>query len=95
VDGSDELPDLNLGASGPSCPPCGHHKSSTKDSRPYRAERTWVTRRRRLCMECGQRFTTYESTARYTKLPPQVKRQMNELLVALTTLLASPEIQDE
>lgn len=40
------------------CPFCGHLESQVKDSRP--SEDGGVIRRRRLCPECGGRFTTFE-----------------------------------
>src|SRR5579864_7051954 len=40
------------------CPFCGHLESQVKDSRP--SEDNAVIRRRRLCPECGGRFTTFE-----------------------------------
>lgn len=40
------------------CPFCGNEKSQVKDSRP--AEDGGAIRRRRACVECGARFTTYE-----------------------------------
>ena len=40
------------------CPFCGHAESQVKDSRP--SEDGAVIRRRRLCPECGGRFTTFE-----------------------------------
>ncbi len=40
------------------CPFCNHADSQVKDSRP--AEDGTVTRRRRECPSCGQRFTTFE-----------------------------------
>ncbi len=40
------------------CPFCGHDESQVKDSRP--SEDNAVIRRRRLCPECGGRFTTFE-----------------------------------
>src|SRR3990167_10218789 len=40
------------------CPFCGHAESQVKDSRP--AEAGAAIRRRRLCPECGGRFTTFE-----------------------------------
>ncbi len=40
------------------CPYCGHVDSKVIDSRVNK-ENT-ITRRRRACLECGQRFTTYE-----------------------------------
>ena len=40
------------------CPYCGSNDTQVKDSRP--AEENAAIRRRRLCMACGGRFTTYE-----------------------------------
>ncbi|MBV9997376.1 MAG: transcriptional repressor NrdR [Caulobacteraceae bacterium] len=40
------------------CPFCGHLESQVKDSRP--SEDSAAIRRRRLCPECGGRFTTFE-----------------------------------
>ena len=40
------------------CPFCGHAESQVKDSRP--SEDGSSIRRRRLCPECGGRFTTFE-----------------------------------
>ena len=40
------------------CPFCGHMESQVKDSRP--SEDGVAIRRRRLCPECGGRFTTFE-----------------------------------
>src|SRR5438132_8607002 len=40
------------------CPFCGHIESQVKDSRP--SEDGAAIRRRRMCPECGGRFTTFE-----------------------------------
>lgn len=40
------------------CPACGHLESKVVDSRPV--EEGASIRRRRECLACGQRFTTYE-----------------------------------
>ena len=40
------------------CPFCGHFDSKVLDSRP--ADEGNAIRRRRECIECGRRFTTYE-----------------------------------
>ena len=40
------------------CPYCGFRESKVVDSRP--AEEGTSIRRRRECIECGRRFTTYE-----------------------------------
>ncbi|HEY3374108.1 MAG TPA: transcriptional regulator NrdR [Candidatus Aquicultor sp.] len=40
------------------CPYCGYHDSKVVDSRGN--ETNAVTRRRRECLECGKRFTTFE-----------------------------------
>jgi transcriptional repressor NrdR len=41
-----------------SCPFCGHDDTQVKDSRP--TEDGATLRRRRQCLECGARFTTFE-----------------------------------
>ena len=40
------------------CPLCGHNDTQVKDSRP--TEDNSAVRRRRLCPECGSRWTTFE-----------------------------------
>jgi len=40
------------------CPFCGHQDTQVKDSRP--TEDNSVIRRRRVCADCGGRFTTFE-----------------------------------
>ena len=40
------------------CPFCGHNDTQVKDSRP--TEENATIRRRRLCLECSSRFTTFE-----------------------------------
>jgi transcriptional repressor NrdR len=40
------------------CPFCGHEDTQVKDSRP--TEDNAAIRRRRLCGNCGARFTTFE-----------------------------------
>ena len=40
------------------CPACGYHESKVTDTRP--AEENASIRRRRECLECQKRFTTYE-----------------------------------
>jgi len=40
------------------CMYCNHLESKVVDSRP--TEDGWAIRRRRECMSCGKRFTTYE-----------------------------------
>lgn len=42
------------------CPFCSHENTRVIDSRP--AEDNNSIRRRRVCDECGKRFTTYEKT---------------------------------
>ena len=41
------------------CPFCGHPESKVIDSRP--ADENASIRRRRECLACGRRFTTYET----------------------------------
>ena len=40
------------------CPFCSNHDSQVKDSRP--TEDNTAIRRRRICDQCGSRFTTFE-----------------------------------
>ncbi|MBO6835787.1 MAG: transcriptional regulator NrdR [Alphaproteobacteria bacterium] len=40
------------------CPFCGHDDTQVKDSRP--TEDNSAIRRRRMCLNCGARFTTFE-----------------------------------
>jgi transcriptional repressor NrdR len=40
------------------CPKCGHLNDKVIDSRSAREGD--VIRRRRVCLQCGHRFTTYE-----------------------------------
>lgn len=40
------------------CPYCGHEEDKVVDSRSSREGR--AIRRRRECIDCGKRFTTYE-----------------------------------
>ena len=40
------------------CPYCGSHDTQVKDSRP--TEDGASIRRRRVCADCGGRFTTFE-----------------------------------
>ena len=44
------------------CPFCGYDESKVIDSRP--AEEGSTIRRRRECLACGKRFTTYETIER-------------------------------
>src|SRR4029450_4995234 len=49
-------PDIVMGVM--RCPWCGHGEDRVVDSRP--AERGAAIRRRRQCLACGRRFTTFE-----------------------------------
>ncbi len=53
---SADPPDIVVGAM--RCPWCGHGEDRVVDSRP--AERDAAIRRRRQCLSCGRRFTTFE-----------------------------------
>jgi transcriptional repressor NrdR len=48
------------------CPFCGHNKDKVIDSRA--AEADAAIRRRRQCVHCGKRFTTYEHVEQPTRL---------------------------
>ncbi|AOF88862.1 MAG: transcriptional regulator NrdR [Shinella sp.] len=58
------------------CPYCGSEDSQVKDSRP--AEDGAAIRRRRICPDCGGRFTTFERV------------QLRELMVAKKTGRKAP-----
>ncbi len=59
---------------------CGHDASSVLDSRPAPG---YTIRRRRQCDQCGERFTTYESTKR----PDDVAIRLNNAQKAFAALL--------
>ena len=46
------------------CPQCGHEEDKVVDSRP--SQDGHAVRRRRECLKCGQRFTTYEYVEQLT-----------------------------
>ena len=48
------------------CPYCGHNDDKVIDSRASEAGR--VVRRRRECLKCSKRFTTYEKVEETTRL---------------------------
>ncbi|MDO5044509.1 MAG: transcriptional regulator NrdR [Coriobacteriia bacterium] len=54
------------------CPKCGHCESKVVDSRS--TEDNEAIRRRRECLQCGERFTTYE---RKEESPLQVVKKDN------------------
>ena len=53
------------------CPYCGHPESKVIDSRP--ADENASIRRRRECLSCAKRFTTYETAE---SLPMVVIKRM-------------------
>jgi len=61
-----------------------------KDSRPYRAERT-MTRRRRVCFTCRQRFTTYESTVQTIRIPPALRHYLIQVRDLCESVLAQAD----
>ncbi|HSX74774.1 MAG TPA: transcriptional regulator NrdR [Shinella sp.] len=63
------------------CPYCGSEDSQVKDSRP--AEDGAAIRRRRICPDCGGRFTTFERV------------QLRELMVAKKTGRKAPFDRDK
>ncbi|AYV48783.1 transcriptional regulator NrdR [Caulobacter flavus] len=63
------------------CPFCGHAESQVKDSRP--SEDGAAIRRRRLCPECGGRFTTFERV------------QLRELIIVKRSGRRSPFDRDK
>ncbi len=63
------------------CPFCGHEDTQVKDSRP--TEDNSAIRRRRLCPNCGARFTTFERV------------QLRELTVLKSTAQKEPFDRDK
>ncbi len=63
------------------CPYCGSEDTQVKDSRP--AEDGAAIRRRRICPDCGGRFTTFERV------------QLRELMVAKNTGRKAPFDRDK
>jgi transcriptional repressor NrdR len=63
------------------CPYCGSEESQVKDSRP--AEDGAAIRRRRICPDCGGRFTTFERV------------QLRELMVLKKTGRKAPFDRDK
>ena len=49
------------------CPECNSSETVVKDSRPAIRIGTIVTRRRRVCLQCTNRFTTYEVSDKVLK----------------------------
>ena len=74
------------------CPQCQATKSEVTDSRPNRAG----LRRRRKCVACGHRWTTYEMTiaerAPRIALPnQQLVRQLEPILAQMAATLRRAE----
>lgn len=63
------------------CPFCGHEDTQVKDSRP--TEDNSAIRRRRLCLNCGARFTTFERV------------QLRELTVVKSNNIREPFDRDK
>lgn len=52
------------------CLECGHPNSTVRDSRP----RDRAIRRRRVCLKCGHRWTTWEIPADAASLLDEIER---------------------
>lgn len=72
------------------CPYCGYTESKVVDSRP--ADESATIRRRRECLSCGKRFTTYETVERMpivvikrdgTREPFDREKLLNSMLRAI------------
>ena len=57
------------------CPKCGHLTSKVVDSRG--GSRADYVRRRRECLECAERFTTYECSDHPALAAERVKRMID------------------
>lgn len=80
------------------CPSCGHLESKVVDSRP--SDDGSVIRRRRECLACGRRFTTYERSEENPLIVVKVdgsseaydrQKLMRGLLIACAKRPISPE----
>ncbi len=80
------------------CPSCGCEESKVVDSRS--AEEGTSIRRRRECLECNQRFTTYERTSEYSLIVIKSdgskemfdqEKLMHGLMVACTKRPVTPD----
>ena len=80
------------------CPSCGHLESKVVDSRP--SDDGSVIRRRRECLACGSRFTTYERSEENPLIVVKVdgsseaydrQKLMRGLLIACAKRPISPE----
>ena len=59
------------------CPYCGYRESKVVDSRP--ADEGASIRRRRECLSCEKRFTTYETVEYLPKEPESVTRTLRHI----------------
>mgnify|MGYP000604114636 CR=1 FL=1 len=58
------------------CPFCGHEETKVNDSR-LAAEGQQI-RRRRECLACGERFTTFETEEERERVPPLVQAAVSD-----------------
>lgn len=70
------------------CPKCGHNKASTLDSRPGQGD---THRRRKQCVQCGERFITVELREDLVLTPLQINTLAREQRAILDQLRASYE----
>lgn len=70
------------------CPKCSGHVIKVIDSRF--ATKKWEIRRRRLCLDCAYRWTTYEALE---KLPPPTSAEITRLHKVIRNLceIIAPE----
>ena len=71
------------------CPSCGNPESKVVDSRP--SEDGTAIRRRRECLECGRRFTTYERLGDNPLIAYDRQKLMRGLLNAAAKRPIGPE----
>lgn len=65
------------------CPSCGCRHSRVADVRHTISR----TRRRRVCLECGNRFTTFEAYNDRTKTAPDLASSVSELVERVSDLI--------
>lgn len=81
------------------CPFCGHDDDKVVDSRSSEGGR--AVRRRRECLDCGRRFTTYERPEEGTRLTvikkdgSRAKYQREKIIAGLQNACSKRPVSDE
>lgn len=73
------------------CPQCNSYNLSCISSRPTGQK----IRRRKKCLDCGYRFTTYEISSREYDVLKRYKELLKDLQAKVGELLAKTEYEEE